>query len=64
MAKHYETPMMVTVSRVKEYISGKHEMRTAGDFAEGLNESVAALVDAAVKRCKNNNRGTVRTGDL
>lgn len=62
--KKIEIPMMITASRVKEFVSANYEKRTAGDFVAELNEEVAKMIDQAVRRCDSNNRGTVRAGDL
>jgi hypothetical protein len=58
-----EALCLIVVSKVKAYIS-RQECRTSGDFIDALNNKVADLVMEAVVRCKSNQRGTVRAGDL
>jgi hypothetical protein len=58
-----EALSLVVASKVRAYIS-RQECRTSGDFIDALNNRVADLVTDAVARCKGNQRGTVRAGDL
>jgi hypothetical protein len=55
--------ILVVQSKVKEYIKSK-KCLTAGDLAEALSNEVYGLLDKAIKRCKANNRSTVRPDDL
>lgn len=54
---------LVTVSKVKEFISGK-DMRTDGSLPDELDRRVNELLNGAVKRAKDNGRKTVRPEDL
>lgn len=54
---------MVVGSKVKAYIKEKG-CHTSSDTLGALNEKVAALLDAAVDRCKGNKRSTVKPQDL
>ncbi len=58
-----EKKCLVVQSAVKAFAAelGK---RTAGDFAEGLSDKVEELITAAVQRCADNGRETLRTSDL
>jgi len=62
MAKQEQAQFVVT-SRVKEHIAG-NEMRTGGEFVDALNAKVEELLDAAIKRCADNNRKTLQPSDL
>lgn len=53
--------MVVVRSKIKEMAEG---MNVAGDFAEGLNSEVIALIKKACERAKANKRSTVQTRDL
>jgi hypothetical protein len=55
--------ILIIQSKVKEYAQGKG-VRVAGDFADALSEEVEVLVDAAIRRAKDNGRQTIRGGDL
>jgi hypothetical protein len=54
---------LVVGSKVRAYISSKG-MRTDGQLLDALNQKVYQLLDAAIERCKNNGRSTVRPVDL
>jgi len=54
---------LVVNSKVKETIKG-HGVRMAGDFGEALNAKMHEIIAAAVARCAENGRGTVRPYDL
>lgn len=58
-----EVPMMVVASKMKDYAKGQ-EVRVSGDFVDALNDTVATIVDDAVRRCKGNGRATLRPDDL
>ena len=62
--KKVEIPTMVVTSKVKEFVAENYGVRMSGDFIPELNEKVAQMVDAAVKRCEANSRATLRPGDL
>ena len=55
--------VLVVASKVKAYIKSKGSM-TSSDAIGGLNDSVYAILDAAVKRTKANRRSTVKPQDL
>ncbi|MBI2117645.1 DUF1931 domain-containing protein [Candidatus Peregrinibacteria bacterium] len=50
-------------SKVKELINAEG-LRCAGDFCDGLDETVAHKVKRACWRAKENGRGTVQKRDL
>ena len=54
---------LVVNSKVKERV-GRGNIRMSGDFTDALNAEVDALIDRAIQRAKDNNRGTVRPQDL
>lgn len=54
---------VVVASKVKDAVRGQ-DVRMSSDFPEALNAEVQAVIDRAVKRAKDNNRGTVRPTDL
>lgn len=54
---------LITVSKVKEYISGA-DMRTDGSLPDELNARVNDLLTGAVSRAQDNGRKTVRPEDL
>lgn len=54
---------LVVGSKVKAYIKGKG-LHTSGDALEGVSKQVAKMLDAAVARCKENKRMTLRPCDL
>lgn len=54
---------LVTVSKVKEVISGA-DMRTDGSLPDALDEKVRNLLRGAINRAKENGRRTVRPEDL
>ena len=58
-----EVPSLVVTSRLKEYIKEKG-LRSDGELDEALSASVAALLDKAAARCKENGRSTIRPADL
>lgn len=62
MAKK-ELENLVVTSKIKEVLSN-HEVRTAGDFPDAVNEQVHLILEAAAKRCKANGRSTVRPEDI
>jgi len=55
--------VLVVASKVKAYIKSKGSM-TSSDAIGALNDSVYAILDAAVKRTKANRRSTVKPQDL
>jgi hypothetical protein len=55
--------MLLVQSKVKEYIRS-HDMMCSSDLVDALNESVAALLDAAVTRAGSNGRKTARAHDI
>ncbi|MFH1054471.1 MAG: DUF1931 domain-containing protein [Candidatus Altiarchaeota archaeon] len=52
---------LVVKSKVKEYAK---DVSVGADFYEALSEEVAGLIDKAKKRCKDNNRSTLKARDL
>ena len=54
---------LVVGSKVKDRIK-EEELRTDGDLIDALSERVDELLKAAMKRCKENGRSTVRPCDL
>jgi len=63
MAAKKEAPVLAVTSRVKEYIKAKG-LRSDGDLDTAVSEMIAAKLDKAVQRCKDNGRQTVRPADL
>jgi len=53
--------MVVVRSKIKQYAQG---CNVSGDFADGLNDEVVALIKKASVRAKENNRKTVSRRDL
>gem|GEM_PF-602256 len=53
--------MLVVKAKIKDYATGYN---IAGDFAEALDQKVAALIKDAVKRAEGNGRRTVMAKDL
>jgi len=53
--------MVVVRSKIKTHAEG---CNVSGDFADGLNEEVVALIQRAASRAKANNRKTVSRKDL
>tara|TARA_Y100000034_G_C6746167_1_gene331423 strand:+ start:266 stop:436 length:171 start_codon:yes stop_codon:yes gene_type:complete len=53
--------MVVVRSKVKQHAEG---CNVSGDFADGLNDEVTALIKKAAERAKANNRKTVSRKDL
>lgn len=58
-----ELPKLVVMSRVKDIISAK-DLRCSGDLEDALNRKMQEVVDAAMARCKGNERVTVRPEDV
>ena len=54
---------LVVGSKVKAYIKSKG-CHTSGDSLDAVSKQVAKMLDAAVARCKENKRLTVRPCDL
>lgn len=61
--KQVEVPALAVTSRVKEYIKAKG-LRSDGDLDTAVSNMIAAKLDKAVQRCKDNGRQTVRPADL
>ena len=55
--------VLVVGSKVKDYIKSKG-CQTSGDVVEALSAKVAAILDEAIDRTKNNGRVTVKGYDL
>ena len=65
MPKKKELPMMITISRAKDYIQDVAEgTRCSGEFMDALNEKIASEIGTAIERCKANNRATLKPADL
>jgi histone H3/H4 len=54
---------LTVVSKVKDLIKNEG-MNCASDFPDALDKEVEALIKKACARAKNNDRKTVRPGDL
>ncbi|MFX1237458.1 MAG: hypothetical protein ACFFAS_19040 [Promethearchaeota archaeon] len=65
MAKKPVVDALFVKSKVRDYIKSKG-CNTSGDVIDGdaLNNAITALLDAAIKRAKANNRKTVQEKDL
>ncbi|TET38804.1 MAG: hypothetical protein E3J72_02290 [Planctomycetota bacterium] len=55
--------VLVVSSKVKKYIKSKR-MKSSGSLAEALSDELYGLIDRAMKRTKENRRGTVQPRDL
>ena len=55
--------VLVVMSKVREYLASKG-MRSGGDVAEGLSETVRHHLDKAIERAKAHNKQTVGARDL
>ncbi|MFH1055879.1 MAG: DUF1931 domain-containing protein [Candidatus Altiarchaeota archaeon] len=53
---------LIVKSKVKEYV-GK-DMSVGAEFYDALNGEVEVLINKAKKRCKDNNRSTLKARDL
>jgi histone H3/H4 len=53
--------LLVVRSKIKEVAK---DVNVSGDFAAALSEKVEALVNDAVRRAKENKRGTIKPRDL
>lgn len=58
-----ERQMILVASKTKEYIKSK-QCIVSSDALEELNNKVHDLIDAAVKRTKDNKRSTLRAYDF
>lgn len=56
--------LLVTTSKVIEYIKNTHQAQTSSELPETLSKKVQELVDAAVTRCKANGRTVVKAKDF
>ncbi len=54
---------LVVKSKVREYAKTK-DIRLSGEVFDALTKKVAADLDAAIKRAKENGRKTVKSYDL
>ena len=63
MAKKKKGEGLVVGSKVKAFIKSK-KGKTSGDLVEALSGKVQCMLEAAVKRAKENKRTTVRPYDL
>ena len=54
---------LVVGSKVKDFIK-EADLRTDGDLLEALSDRVEEMLKAAMGRCKENGRSTVRPCDL
>jgi hypothetical protein len=61
--KAKEIPAFVVEARMKDYIKAA-ELHSTSDLVDELNRQVAFLLDNAIRRCKQNTRGTVQPKDL
>ncbi len=64
-SKKAPTPKEIVVvgSKVKEVIKAA-ELRSDGNLVQAISDKVHDLLEAAVERCRANNRSTVRPHDL
>ncbi len=53
--------LLVVRSKIKDAAKGVH---VSGDFAEALSKKVEVLIADAVRRAKENKRGTIKPRDL
>ena len=53
--------LLVVRSKIKDAAKG---MNVSGDFAEALSKKVEELIKDAVRRAKENKRGTIKPRDL
>jgi hypothetical protein len=57
-----EKEMLLVQSKVRDVIREK-DLRTSDEFLTALNEHLYAALEAAMKRCKDNGRQTLRAQD-
>lgn len=62
-AKSSSKEVLVVASKVKAYVKSKG-MMSSSDSIAALNDCVYAMLDAAIKRTKENRRSTVKPQDL
>ena len=62
-AKKSKKEVLVVASKVKAYVKSKGKM-SSSDAIAALNDSVYALLDAAIARTGANRRSTVKPQDL
>lgn len=55
--------IVVVGSKVKEVVK-EAGLRSDGELVQAVSDKVHELLGAAIKRCKGNNRSTVRPHDL
>lgn len=55
--------VLVVGSKVKDVIRDA-ELRSDGELVQAVSEKVHEILEAAIERCRNNNRSTVRPHDL
>jgi len=58
-----EKDVLVVGTKVKNYMRDKG-VKSSGDLVEAVSARVYQMLDAAVERCKENKRSTVRPCDL
>jgi hypothetical protein len=58
-----EKEMLLVQSKVRDLIREKG-LRTTDDFLTALNEHVYATIEAAARRCQENERQTLRKPDV
>lgn len=55
--------VLVVGSKVKDVIRDA-ELRSDGELVQAVSEKVHEILEAAIERCRSNNRSTVRPHDL
>lgn len=64
-AKKVEIPSLVVQSKAKEFAKTLDpDIRMSSEFLSELNEKVAQVMNDAVRRCRENKRGTLKPADL
>jgi histone H3/H4 len=63
MAKTKTKEIVVVGSKIKDVVRDAG-LRSDGELVQAVSDKVHELIEAAIKRCKDNNRSTVRPHDL
>lgn len=58
-----ELEMVLVQSKIRDAIREK-DLRTSDEFITALNEHVHAALEAAIERCRDNGRQTLRKQDI
>jgi len=60
-----EIPTMVVQSKAKEFAKIiDPDIRMSAEYMSELNEQLARIIDRSIRRCHDNNRKTLKPGDI